>query len=77
MPYTPSYTLANHYALEQAIADGAQSVKYDDKLVQYRSLEEMLQILRLMKAALGVDGVDGKVAGRFGKVFGKTSKALD
>lgn len=40
--------------LEEAIAQGSLIVKYGDKQVTYRSLEEMLRIRELMRAELGV-----------------------
>lgn len=41
-------------ALEKAIATGATRVKYADKEVEYRSLQEMLQTLDIIKKELGV-----------------------
>jgi len=40
--------------LEKAIAQGTTRVKYQDREVTYRSLEEMMQILNMMKKALGL-----------------------
>ena len=42
-------------ALEEAIAKGALRVKYEDKEVTYRDLDEMLKIRDLMRQALGID----------------------
>ena len=39
-------------ALEKAIAEGTLTVKYRDRLVTYRSLDEMLKIRDLMKNEL-------------------------
>ncbi len=39
-------------ALETAIAKGVRSVKYTDKEIVYRSLEEMLQLRDAMKRDL-------------------------
>ena len=36
--------------LEEAIASGAQSVRYDDRDVTFRSLNEMYQVLADLKA---------------------------
>lgn len=40
--------------LDTAIANGSLTVKYGDKQVTYRSLEEMLRIRDLMRKELGV-----------------------
>ena len=76
MPCTPTFTTANLTALQQAIADGVTTVKYDDKLVQYRTLAEMMQILAMMRSELCGNDVDGKIAGSMGKVFANSSKGL-
>lgn len=39
-------------ALETAIATGTTSVKYEDKVVTYRSLTEMLQLRDLIRRKL-------------------------
>jgi len=44
-----SFTQQQIDALEKAIAEGVSRVKYQDKEVQYRSLEEMQRILKIMK----------------------------
>lgn len=49
-----AWTQSQLDALDQAIAEGALTVKYADKQVTYRSLDEMLRIRRLMASALGV-----------------------
>jgi hypothetical protein len=41
--------------LEEAIAQGALRVKYSDKEVQYRSLDEMMRIRDMMRKALNVN----------------------
>lgn len=53
MATTPTYTAAQILALSKAIASGATSVAYGDKRVDYRSLEEMRQVLAMMKADVG------------------------
>lgn len=40
-------------ALEKAISQGALKVKYQDREVQYRSLDEMMSILNMMQKAVG------------------------
>lgn len=49
-----AYTIEQLDALEAAIAQGALQVKYSDKEVTYRSLSEMQQIRRQIRAALGL-----------------------
>lgn len=49
-----AWTQAQHDALERAIAEGADTVAYEDRRVTYRSLAEMLQLLAAMKRALGL-----------------------
>lgn len=68
-----TWTAADVAALEKSIADGVETVKYSDKEVTYRSLEEMLQLLSIMKAAVCGDANGG---GRFARVFAKSSKGL-
>lgn len=56
-------------ALEDAIAKGVTEVKYEDKTLTYRSINEMLQIRDIIRRALGL-------AEKTGRVFTKTSKGL-
>ncbi|HEJ3401755.1 hypothetical protein N0003_02100 [Pseudomonas aeruginosa] len=49
-----TYTLEQYQALKGAVAEGALSVRYADRSVTYRSVEEMLRILRLMEDELGL-----------------------
>jgi len=44
-----SYTAAQITALEKAIATGALQVRYGDRSVTYRSLDEMRSLLAEMK----------------------------
>lgn len=53
-------------ALEAAIADGALKVKYSDKEVEYRSLEEMLKIRDVIRNALGLNNKSNCNKGLFG-----------
>ncbi|WP_349616935.1 phage head-tail joining protein [Azotobacter salinestris] len=50
-----AYTLEQYAALQAAIAEGALTVRYQDKSVQYRSLDEMMRILKLMATELGLN----------------------
>lgn len=49
-----AWTLQQYEALQAAIADGALTVKYADKTVTYRSLDEMIRILNMIAGALGL-----------------------
>ena len=48
-----TFTAAQVIALKKAIASGATSVSYGDKRVDYRSLEEMREVLAMMEADIG------------------------
>lgn len=47
-----AYTLEQYEKLKAAIAGGELSVRYADRSVQYRSVDEMVRILKLMEADL-------------------------
>lgn len=47
-----AYTIQQLETLKSAIAQGTLKVKYGDKEVEYRSLNEMLQIKALMEKEL-------------------------
>lgn len=51
-----SWTQSDLDALNKSIASGTTSVRYADRTVQYRSLEEMLKIRMLMRDELGIPG---------------------
>lgn len=51
-PIPPRFTLVQYQALSAAAAQGALMVRYADKTVQYRSLSEMMELLRLMELEL-------------------------
>lgn len=73
-----SFTLEQLISLESAIADGALKVKYSDKEVQYRSLEEMLKIRDIMRNDLGLNSCSKKSKGLFGgkRLYMEHSKGL-
>lgn len=50
-----AYTLEQYEALQAAVAGGELSVRYADRSVTYRSVDEMLKILRLMRDDLGLN----------------------
>jgi len=49
-----SWTDQDLINLESAIKEGALKVKYKDKEIEYRSLEDMLKIRDIMRADLGL-----------------------
>jgi len=64
------FTQADYEALKAAIAQGVLRVKYTDKEIEYRSLNDMLKILDLMEIELGIKDTRGA------RLFAKHSKGL-
>ena len=64
-----AWTQAELDSLEEAIAKGYLRVQYQDRVVWYRTLDEMLQIRNEMRKALG----QVKKGDRF---FVKTAKGI-
>ena len=54
------YTKDDLEKLEAAIAQGIQTVKYTDKEITYRSLEEMLKIREIMLKAVEKSSISEK-----------------
>lgn len=50
-----AYTMEQYTALQAAIADGALTVRYKDRTVTYRNLDEMMRILKMMATELGIN----------------------
>lgn len=48
-----AWTEADLTKLEEAIASGAKSVQYENKKVDYHTLDEMLKLRDLMRKSLG------------------------
>lgn len=69
----PTYSTAQYNALTEAIAQGALKVKYADKEVEYRSLDDMLKLQEIMKNDLGLNGATSKTNGRF---YGQFSNGI-
>lgn len=67
-----SYTTDDLTAIETAIKSGTSRVKYADREVQYRSLEELRGIRDLIRSELGLIGDN---AGRTRRYF-EHSKGL-
>jgi hypothetical protein len=70
------FTEASIIALEQAIAEGVQRVRYQDREVVYRDMKEMREALAMMKQAVRKSKGNG---GLFGgtRITGRHSKGLD
>ena len=47
-----NWTVQDLIALDKAIAQGVKRVEYHDKNVEYRSLDDMLRIRRIIVASL-------------------------
>jgi len=64
-----AWTLSQLTALETAIAGGTLTVRYADKQVTYRSLDEMLRLRDMMRKELGLvgDGSASRIKTKFGK----------
>jgi hypothetical protein len=64
-----AWTQAQLDALDEAIANGVLTVKYQDRTVTYRSLDEMLKLRETMRQELGL--TEGRV-----RLFAKHSKGI-
>jgi hypothetical protein len=65
-----AYTLEQLEILKGAIAEGALEVKYGDKWVKYRTLDDMLRIKSEIEKELGLQTIKG------GRTYGKFDKDL-
>lgn len=65
-----AYTQEQYDKLCEAISQGARVVKYADKQVEYRTLDEMLRIRDLMAEELGLKKSSG------GRLFANFNKGL-
>ena len=54
-----TWTTEDLAAIESAIAKGVKTVKYTDREVTYRSLDEMLKIRDLIRNCLGITNARG------------------
>ena len=66
MPWTQSQLTA----LDDAIAQGVLTVKYQDRTVTYRTLDEMLKLRETMKQELGL--TEGRV-----RLYARHSKGIE
>ena len=64
-----TFTLKQLASLEKAIADGVLIVKYSDKMVTYRSLDEMIRTRDIMRRELGLIQKTTRLHANFSKGF--------
>lgn len=78
MAIKTAFTEDNLTLLEQAIVDGVKKVKYTDKEVEYRTLDEMMKIRDLMKKELCQNKSSKTQTGLFGgrRINGVHNKGL-
>lgn len=76
--YQTPFTVEALEAIEGAILQGVQTVKYTDKEVTYRSLNEMMRIRDLLRKKLGMAAANGE-QGFFGgtRKVGRHTKGLE
>ncbi|OQB05790.1 MAG: hypothetical protein BWY19_00815 [bacterium ADurb.Bin212] len=68
------FTQQQYESLIISISQGVLTVRYGDKLTQYRTLEEMLKLKDLMEQELGINAANDEANKR--RVFMKHSKGL-
>lgn len=56
-----TWTIEQLKTLEDAIAQGVRRVEYNDRIVEYRSLNEMKEIRELIKRDLGLLKRSGRI----------------
>jgi hypothetical protein len=76
--YKTAFTFEALYALEKAIVEGALRVKYSDKEIEYRSMEDLVKARDMVAKRLGVTKKCGD-AGIFGgsRIVAVHSKGLN
>lgn len=65
------FTQAQYDALNSAIANGTTQVRFGDRTVQYRDLNEMMRIRRIMAAELGIARPPNRTVAAFQKGLAK------
>lgn len=66
-----SFTLEEYETLGRAISSGTTSVRYQDRTVTYRSLDEMVRTRNLMARELGLVRGPNRVLASFDKGLAK------
>lgn len=67
MPTPTSWTQADLDAIETAIKSGVSRVKYSDREVQYRSIDELRAIRDQIRRSLGQTDASGRIFTNFCK----------
>jgi len=62
-----AWDLKDLAVLEKAISQGVQKVKYTDKEIEYRSLNEMLRLRDVMKRDLGLTSKSNRLYAQYDK----------
>lgn len=62
-----AWTIEQYNALDDAIAQGVTQVMYGNKMVIYRSLDEMLRLRNTMRQELGLNTSRKRLFGRHSK----------
>jgi len=70
-----NFTCEDLQAIEQSLAKGVRVVKYVDKEVTYRSVDEMLKIRDMIRGCLGLN-TDSNTGGRGLRRVASYNKAL-
>lgn len=65
------FTQAQYDALNAAIANGTTQVKFGDRTVQYRSIDEMMRVRRLMARDLNIARPPNRTFATFQKGLAK------
>lgn len=65
-----AFSQAQLDAIEEGIAAGTTSVSYEGKSVSYRSLDEMLRIRGIIRAALGLTSLPVTVLAEHSRGYG-------
>lgn len=71
-----NYTLEDVRELEKALATGANRVTHNGTTVEYKSRDEMLAQLALMKEELGIADVDASTAPKIRRIRYRFDKGL-
>ncbi len=62
-----AYTLDDLNKVEEIIANGVEMVKYSDKQIEYRSLDDLKKLRDLIKRELGIQGETTRIKAKFSK----------
>ena len=66
-----SYTQSDYDKLCRAISSGTRQVRFADRTVEYRSLDEMVRVKNMMARELGIARRPNRTVGTFQKGLAK------